>query len=114
MTAESDTAPGYRATLAALSVGQIVAWAALYYAFTAFVLPMQRELGWSKPLVMGAYTTGLALSAALSFTVGAAIDRGQGRLVLTLGPLPYSIHGAWASRSVPSPRHRGCCMARGS
>jgi MFS family permease len=109
MSAESDTAPGYRATLAALSVGQIVAWAALYYAFTAFVLPMQRELGWSKPLVMGAYTTGLALSAALSFAVGAAIDHGHGRLVLTLGPLlgglgfalwsfaqaPWMLYAAW-------------------
>lgn len=96
------TAPSYRATLAALAVGQIVNWAALYYAFTAFVLPMQRELGWSKPLLMGAYTTGLALSAALSFAVGAAIDRGHGRAVLAAGPLLGGIGFAlWSAASAP-------------
>ncbi|MDH4290249.1 MAG: MFS transporter, partial [Aquincola sp.] len=102
MPALTDTASGYRATLAALSVGQIVNWAAMYYAFTAFVLPMQRELGWSKPLVMGAYTTGLALSATLSFAVGSAIDRGRGRLVLTAGPALGGLGFAlWAAATAP-------------
>jgi MFS family permease len=88
MTAPAATSPPrYRATVAALALGQIVCWAVLFYAFTAFVLPMQRELGWSAPLLMGAYTTGLAVSAALSFAVGAAIDRGQGRAVLSWGPV---------------------------
>jgi MFS family permease len=83
----SSAAPGFRSTVAALAVGQIVCWAVLFYTFTAFVLPMQRELGWSAPSLMGAYTTGLAVSAALSFAVGAAIDRGRGRAVLAWGPL---------------------------
>jgi len=92
--------PGYRLTVAALSLGQILCWAALYYAFTAFVLPMQRELGWSSQLLMGAYTTGLAVSAALSFTVGAAIDRGHGRAVMALGPLLGALGVAlWALAS---------------
>lgn len=92
--------PGYRTTLAALSLGQIVCWAAMYYAFTAFVLPMQRELGWSSQLLMGAYTTGLATSAALSFAVGAAIDRGRGRAVMALGPLLGALGMAlWAVSS---------------
>lgn len=91
------SAPGYRFTIAALSVGQIVCWAALYYAFTAFVLPMQRELGWSKPVLMGAYTFDLLVSAALSFAVGAALDRGHGRAVMTLGPLLGAAGmGLWA------------------
>ena len=85
--AAAASAPDFRITVAALSVGQIVCWAVLFYAFTAFVLPMQRELGWSAPRLMGAYTTGLAVSAALSFAVGAAIDRGCGRAVLACGPL---------------------------
>lgn len=90
----------YRTTIAALSVGQIVCWAALYYAFTAYVLPMQRELGWSAPLLMGAYTTGLAVSATLSFAVGAAIDRGHGRAVMTAGPLVGALGMAlWAAAS---------------
>ena len=41
--------PGFGATVAALSVAQILAWAALYYGFTSFVLPMTAELGSSEP-----------------------------------------------------------------
>src|SRR5688572_17190823 len=79
--------PGYRTTVSALALGQIVSWAALYYAFTAFVLPMRAELGWSEPTLMGAYTLGLSVAAGLSLPVGAALDRGHGRAVMTLGPL---------------------------
>lgn len=86
MTVPTTLPPQYRATVAALALGQIVCWAVLFYAFTAFVLPMQRDLGWPAPVLMGAYTTGLGVSAALSFSVGAAIDRGQGRAVLAWGP----------------------------
>ena len=97
---KTAAAPHYRRTVVALALGQIVCWAALYYAFTAFVLPIQRELGWSKPTLMGAYTTGLTIAAALSFAVGAAIDRGHGRAVLTLGPLLGALgFGLWAIAS---------------
>ncbi len=37
-------------TVAALAVGQLLSWAALYYAFSSFVLPMQQSLGWPKRL----------------------------------------------------------------
>jgi MFS family permease len=74
-----------RETVAAIATGQIVCWAALYYGFSSFVVPMQASLGWSRQLLMGAFTCGLATWALGSYAVGAAIDRGRGRLVLTLG-----------------------------
>ncbi len=77
--------PSYRATVAALAAGQLVCWAALYYGFSSFVLPMQRALGWSKPQVMGAFTVGLAVWGATTYAAGAAIDHGRGRAVMTLG-----------------------------
>jgi MFS family permease len=80
-------APAFRATVAALALGQILCWAALFYAFTSLVLPMQRELGWSRPQMMGAFTLGLALWGAATYAIGAAIDRGHDRLVLTAGSL---------------------------
>lgn len=52
--------PSFRATVSALAAGQLLCWAALYYAFSSFVLPMQRALAWSKPQMMGALTLGLA------------------------------------------------------
>ena len=79
--------PGYRATVSALATGQLLSWAALYYAFSSFVIPMRRQFGWSEPQTMGAFTLGLALWGAASYAVGAAIDRGRGRLVLSAGSL---------------------------
>jgi hypothetical protein len=34
----------------------------LYYAFAAFLVPMQQELGWSRTTVTGAYSLGLLVS----------------------------------------------------
>ena len=78
-------APSYRVVVAALSAGQILCWAALYYAFSSFVIPMQDDLRWSSPVLMGAFSVGLATWGAASYAVGAAIDRGHGRAVLTGG-----------------------------
>ncbi|CAN5913599.1 MFS transporter [soil metagenome] len=78
-------APSFRATVIALAAGQLVCWAALFYSFSSLVLPMQHSMGWSKPQMMGAYTLGLALWGAATYAMGALIDHGRGRLVMTLG-----------------------------
>ena len=79
--------PSFRATVTALAAGQLVCWAALYYTFSSFVLPMQRAFGWSKPQMMGAFTLGLAVWGAATYAVGAAIDHGRGRAVMSYGAL---------------------------
>lgn len=108
---EEKSGPGFDATVAALAVGQVLSWAVLFYAFTSFVLPMQRELGWSKPLMMGAFTLGLFVNGATTYAVGAAIDHGRGRAVLTGGALlaaagvagwsqvsaPWMLYACWAA-----------------
>ncbi|RZI99030.1 MAG: MFS transporter, partial [Haliea sp.] len=73
--------------ISALSVGQILVWAVLYYGFSSFVLPMQRDMGWSQPDIMGAFTLGLMVWGLATYAVGAAIDRGLGREVLAGGAL---------------------------
>lgn len=78
-------APSFRATVTALAAGQLLCWAALYYGFSSFVLPMQTALGWAQAEVMGAFTFGLAVCGLVSYAVGAAIDRGHGRGVLSVG-----------------------------
>ncbi|MES2992593.1 MAG: MFS transporter [Pseudomonadota bacterium] len=77
--------PSFRATVVALAAGQLVCWAALYYAFSSFVLPMQRAFGWSKPELMGALTLGLAVWGGATYAAGAAIDAGRGRALMTWG-----------------------------
>ena len=79
--------PSYRTIISALSVGQILVWAVMYYGFSSFVLPMQRDMGWSQPDIMGAFTLGLMVWGLATYTVGAAIDRGKGRAVLSGGAL---------------------------
>ncbi len=83
----SAPGPGFAATVSALAIGQIFSWAALYYAFSSFVLPMMRDTGWDKTSVMAAYTIGLAGWGAATYGIGAAIDRGHGRAVLSGGAL---------------------------
>jgi predicted MFS family arabinose efflux permease len=94
--------PGYRATVAALALGQVVNWAALYYGFSSFVLPMQRDLGWDKTTQMGALTVGLTLWGLATYAVGGAIDRGHGRAVMTWGSALGGLGLlAWSQVSAP-------------
>lgn len=83
--ASAEEEVGYRTVVAGLALGQILAWAVLYYGFSSFVLPMMRELAWTKATLMGGFTVALLTWALASFAVGAAIDRGHGRRVLTGG-----------------------------
>jgi MFS family permease len=110
MPAAVAAPPSYRATVSALALGQLLSWAALYYGFSSFVLPMMRDLGWSKPTLMGAFTLGLAVWGAATYAAGAAIDRGHGRALMTGGSLlagagfalwalarePWVLYVAWA------------------
>jgi MFS family permease len=94
--------PGYRATVAALALGQLLSWAVLYYAFSSLVLPMDRSLGWGQPALMGALTLGLAVWGAATYAVGAAIDAGHGRAVMAGGSLLAGLGVvAWSQVSAP-------------
>lgn len=95
--------PPFGPVVAALALGQVLSWAALFYAFTSFVLPMQRELGWSRPLLMGAFTLGLVVNGLATYGVGAAIDQGRARLVMTGGALLAGAgFGLWAVARQPA------------
>lgn len=94
--------PGYHATVWALAIGQVLSWAVLYYAFSSLVLPMDRALGWGQPQLMGAFTLGLAVWGAATYAVGAAIDAGQGRVVMVGGSVAAGLGTiAWSQVSQP-------------
>jgi len=100
--AHPPTGPGYRATVWALALGQVISWAVLYYAFSSFVLPMHAALGWGQPTLMGAFTLGLAVWGAATYAVGAAIDAGHGRWVMTAGSLAAGLGVlAWSQVTQP-------------
>lgn len=68
-----------------LSLAQLVSWGTIFYAFTLFIDPMTRELGWSKPELAAAYSLGLVASGLGAIPVGRLIDLGYGRAVMTGG-----------------------------
>lgn len=76
----------YRA-VAALSVAQLISWGSIYYGFSLFILPMERELGWSRNAMNGALSLGLLVAGLCAYPVGRWIDLHGGRLVMSLGSL---------------------------
>jgi predicted MFS family arabinose efflux permease len=75
----------------ALSVTQLVSYGTLFYAFALLIEPMERDLGWSKAALTGAYSLALISSAFFAVPVGRLIDRGYGRAVMTGGSVLAAI-----------------------
>ena len=70
-----------------LSLGQLTSWGLVYYTFPLFVVPMTEDLGWSRSSMFGALSAGLLVAGLCSIPVGAWIDRGHGRKLMTGGSL---------------------------
>lgn len=78
--------PGARSLfVTGLGIGQVCSWGSLYYSFPLIAEAMGHELGWSKTALYGAATLGLALAGLAAYPIGAAIDRGHGRAIMTIG-----------------------------
>jgi predicted MFS family arabinose efflux permease len=69
--------------ISALGAAQICSWGTLFYGFPLIAEAMRSDLGWSKPTLYGAATAGMLLAGAAAYPVGAAIDRGHGRLLMS-------------------------------
>lgn len=67
----------------ALGVAQICSWGTLYYSFPQVAEAVGADYGWSRAQIYGAATVGLILSGLAAYPVGAAIDRGYGRVVMS-------------------------------
>ena len=99
------------ATLAALCLTELLSWATLYYIFSIFVAPMQAELGWTQPELMGALSFGLFCMGLSALPAGICIDRFGGRGVMSLGSL-FGVLGlvAWSQvQSLPPRSLHRCC-----
>ncbi|HRA48658.1 MAG TPA: MFS transporter, partial [Thermomicrobiales bacterium] len=68
-----------------LSLTETVSWGVLYYAFSVFLVPMHRELGWSNAQMTGAYSLALLLSGLTAPLVGRWIDQRGSRVLMTGG-----------------------------
>ena len=76
-----------RRDVAPLALAQTIVWAAVYYSFPALLPEWERDLGWSKTELSGAFTVALLIAALLAPIAGRLIDRGAGRLIHPGGTL---------------------------
>ncbi len=83
LSLDSPKIGGYLLSL--FGLGQICSWGTLFYSFPQMATAMNAELAWTKPAIYGALTIGLLCSAGVSIPVGIAIDKGHGRLLMSLG-----------------------------
>lgn len=84
--------------LLALAFTEVTSWGVLYYSFSVFMAPMQRELGWSRGVLTGAFSLALLASGIAALAVGRWVDRHGPRLLMTAGSVAASLLlVAWAN-----------------
>lgn len=69
----------------ALAFTELVSWGILYYAFTALLVPMQDEFGWSAGAITGAYSLSMLVSGLAAPAVGRWLDLHGPRALMTAG-----------------------------
>src|SRR5689334_1467518 len=97
-----------------LSLGQLISWGLVYYTFPLFVVPMTQELGWSRSGMFGALSSGLMVAGLCSIPVGAWIDRGHGRKLMTGGSLLAAVMMVIWSRTHSLPAFYGIWIGLGA
>ncbi|HYI19341.1 MAG TPA: MFS transporter [Solirubrobacteraceae bacterium] len=75
----------------ALSVTVTVSYGILYYAFAAFLVPMQRDLGVSAQQLTGAFSLGLLVSGVTGIAVGRHLDRHAAHGLMTAGSIAAAL-----------------------
>jgi MFS family permease len=68
-----------------LALTEMTSWGIVYYGFGVMLLPMQRELGWSRAELTGAFSLALLVSGIAGVPIGRLLDRYGARGVMTLG-----------------------------
>lgn len=83
----ADPAPPPHRALVALCLTQITSWGVLFYSFPVLAGSVAADTGWSTSAAMGAFSAGLAVSAAAGVPAGRLLDRHGPRPVMTTGSI---------------------------
>lgn len=86
----TETRSRRTSTVVALGLAQTLAWGSTYYLPAVLGGAMARGIGVSTPVVYGAFSTGLVVSALLGPWAGRAIDRYGGRGILALSSFVFA------------------------
>ncbi len=103
-----------RGLLPGLAVTETVSWGICFYGFAVLLPPMERDLGWSRATLVGAFTIAVIVSGFAAFPVGRWLDRGSARLLMTTGSVIATRRGRSPGRSRgPSPAFYGSWLLIG-
>src|SRR5688572_19075455 len=87
-----------RGLVPGLAVTETVSWGILYYAFPVLLPAMERDLGWSRTTLIGAYTLAVIVSGMAALPVGRLLDRRPARPLTTTGSILATLGVlAWAA-----------------
>ncbi len=70
-----------------LAITETISWGIIYYAFTVFISPMERDLGWSRTELTGGFSLALLVMGGMAYPVGVWIDRHGARWLMTIGSI---------------------------
>ncbi len=84
MPAQSTPHPHF---VAWLSLGQLISWGRVFYAFAVLMGPLEQDLGLSRAQSSLAFSLALLSEGLLAYPVGRWIERGHERAVMTGGSL---------------------------
>ena len=70
-----------------LSLGQLITWGSVFYAFAVLMAPLEQELGLTRAQSSLAFSLTLLTEGLLAYPVGRWIERGHERGVMTGGSL---------------------------
>lgn len=73
------------ALVSTLGLTTMASYGVLLYAFAVFVTPMSRDLGWSKPVITGAFSVAQLVAGVVAIPIGRWVDRHGARGVMTFG-----------------------------
>jgi MFS family permease len=77
--------------VAALGITETVSWGVVYYAFAAFLVPMERALGYSATQLTGAFSMALLIAGAAGIAVGRHLDAHGPRTLMTAGSVAATV-----------------------
>ncbi len=93
---------GERRLVAALAATTTAGYGVLFYAYGVLLLPMERDLGWSRSVLTGAFSLALLVAAVLTIPVGRWLDAHPPRtLLLTGAAVGTALGAAWALVPLP-------------
>jgi predicted MFS family arabinose efflux permease len=77
--------------VAALGITETVSWGVVYYAFAAFLVPMEHDLGYSATQLTGAFSMALLIAGAAGIVVGRYLDAHSPRGLMTAGSVAATL-----------------------